>query len=92
MKKSKFRKKGVIQSTDHHLTVQPTNLTTHRTIDPPTHRSTNPSTFQSITQPRRFYSKDLTLEKYLFYRIQTQLGKCKTILRFISFLLNNIDE
>ena len=46
---------------------------------PPTHRSpTNrPPTQKSPTQPTRFYFKDLINREYLFYRTQTQLGRCK---------------
>ena len=45
---------------------------THQPIDPLT---TDP--------PTRFYIRDLIIKKYLFYKIETQPGKFKTIFRSI---------
>ena len=69
---------GFIKSTDHrpidHL------LTDQSTQRPPTHQPTD----RKFTDPlTRFYFKNLIIKKYLFCRIQTQLGKYKTILRSI---------
>ena len=58
------------QATTDHL---PTNKQIHR---PPTHRSTNPDFTNSLT---RSSFKDFLIKKYLFCRIQTQLGKYKAI-------------
>ena len=69
---------GYIKSTDHRpLTQRPTDQTI-----------TNPPTQKSSTQPTRFYFKDLINEEYLFYRTQTQLGRCETIFRSITYLMN----
>ena len=74
---------GFIKSTDHRPTKH--RPLTHRPTDPPT---TNPPTHRpKIHRPTdKFYCKDLIIKKYLFCGIQTQLGKCKTILW--SILLN----
>ena len=54
---------------------QPT--TEHLPNDQPTYRPTDPK----FTDPlARFYFKNLIIKKYLFCRIQTQLGKCKIII------------
>ena len=68
------RERGFIISTDRRETDH--RLTTHRPTDhqPLTHRPTNPPTQKSLTQPTRFYFKDLINEKYSFYRTQT-VGK-----------------
>ena len=64
---------GFIISTDH----RPTD---HRplTHEPTDIKFTNPLT--------KLYFKDLIIKKYLFCRIQTQLGKCKTILFYLTFV------
>ena len=49
-------------------------------LNPPT---TNPPT---TDQPTNF--KDLINKEYSFYRTQTQLGWCKTIVRSIIYLMN----
>ena len=62
-------------ATDPPTTKQPT--TDHLRTNQPTHQPT----YSKFTDPlTRFYFEDLIIKKYLFCRIQTQLGKCKTII------------
>ena len=68
-------------TTDPPITDQPSP--DHLLTDPPTNR---PPTQKSPTQPTRFYFKDLINQEYLFYRTQTQLGRCKVKLRSIWWI------
>ena len=47
------------------------------------HRPTNQPTQYSPTHLTMFYLKGLIIERYRFYRTQTPLGKCKTVLQSI---------
>ena len=69
---------GFTMSTDH----RPTD---HRPTDhrPLTHQPTDIKFANPLT---KLYFKDLIIKKYLFCRIQTQLGKCKTILFYLTFV------
>ena len=49
-----------------------------------------PNDHRLLTQPTTFYLKYLTMERYRFCRIQTQLGKLKTVLRSVIYLVKII--
>ena len=68
---------GFIKSTDHRHTDHPTTATHSPNHGPTDHRP--------IDQPTRFYFKDVINGEYSLYRTQTQLGRCKTILRSIIY-------
>ena len=59
------------------------------TTDQPTRRPINPKFTNPLT---KLYFKDLIIKKYLFCRMQTQLGKCKTTLRsfYLTFVFITI--